>query len=134
MNPVQCACARCQAACASSTCLPTPDEARLLIARGYAGRLCSYRFHPDPARLAFIGPAARGDGGAEEVPHTRRGSCTFFERGTCLLHDRGFKPLEGRIALHSRPWLTVRALVCRTWQQGDFDKVRSMWRTALHQG
>jgi hypothetical protein len=126
--PVSCNCAQCQAMCNSSTCLPTPQEARELLRRGYAERLATYRFMPDPAQLAVLGPAPRGQEGAEDLPHTQAGPCTFFHNGLCELHDLRLKPLEGRLAHHSIPWQPVRMHLLSHWKGRQFDSVTTAWR------
>ncbi len=126
--PVSCDCAQCQAMCNSSTCLPTPQEARELVRRGYGPRLATYRFMPDPARLAVLGPAPRGQEGAQDLPHTQAGPCTFFQDGLCELHALRLKPLEGRLAHHSIPWQPVRLHLLSHWKGRQFDSVASAWR------
>ncbi len=114
--------------CNSSTCLPTPQEVRELLRRGYARRLATYRFMPDPTRLAVLGPAPRGQEGAEDLAHTQTGPCTFFHDGLCELHEPRLKPLEGRLAHHSIPWQPVRMHVLEHWKGRQFDSVVKTWR------
>ena len=113
MQPVTCACARCRAMCEFSTCLPTEAEAQQLIDAGYGDRLATYRW-PDSPR-AVTGPAPKGKEG-QTLATTMSGACTFrLPDGRCELHDLGLKPLEGRLALHNRPWQMVRTEVLRHW-------------------
>lgn len=130
MKPATCSCGDCRSMCEHSTCLPTPDEARALIRAGHGARLATYAFAPDPSKLRFVGPAVRGSEGGRGLAHTRGGACTFYADGKCSLHDAGLKPLEGRLALHDRPWLPVRMHVAATWKGRQFDSVLA----ALHRG
>ena len=122
MQPLVCACERCSAMCASSTCLPTPDEARALIRAGFADRLATYKFSPHDTALRFVGPAPAGQEGARDVPHNRV-ACTFHKDGLCELHHIRLKPLEGRLAHHDRPWLPIREHVAGTWKGRKFHSV-----------
>ena len=128
MTPLQCDCPKCAAMCANSTCLPTPEEARALIRAGYGSRLATYRFQPDPERWAFVGPAPKGQEGARDLPHTMAG-CTFFDGKHCELHDLGLKPLEGRLAHHTRPWQPIRLHMATHWKGKQFQSVLAMLET-----
>ncbi len=110
MTPLDCDCARCRQMCANSTCLCSPEDVRRLHEAGYGDRLARYTF---PAGQA-IGPQPVG--GGEQHSTTLGKACSMFspERG-CELHDKGLKPLEGRIAHHTRHWLPVRQAVLATW-------------------
>ena len=125
MTTMQCDCPKCAAMCANSTCLPTPSEARDLIRAGYGQRLATYRFWPDPKRMAFVGPAPRGQEGARNLMHTR-GGCTFFDGAHCELHSKGLKPLEGRLAHHTRPWEPIRLHMLTHWKGRQFQSVEAM--------
>lgn len=129
MTPITCACDRCRDACARSTCLPTPDEARALIRAGLGDRLATYEF--DGQR--FVGPAPKGQEGARGLWHTRHeGGCTFFDGRHCELHARGLKPLEGRLAHHDRPWLPVRLHVMAHWRGKQFESVdKALYRMSI---
>ena len=115
MTPIACNCPTCRRMCESSTCLPTPDEALALVARGLGHRLATFAFEPDPAKYRCVGPAPAGQEGARDLSHTRSGPCTFYRDGGCELHDSG-KPLEGRLAHHDRPWLPIRMQVLGEWK------------------
>lgn len=136
MSPITCACDKCASMCAHSTCLPTPDEARALIRAGHAGKLAVYRFNgPDDAH-AYIAPAIVGRE-SEVLPRTNLGPCVFFAGGLCELHDAGLKPLEGRLAHHTRDWKAVRIEVMKTWRGKRFASVcaqleRAQMRSAGH--
>lgn len=125
MTPITCSCPKCQAMCANSTCLPTPDEARALIRAGFAARLATYKFHPESDALSFIGPAPKGHEGARELTDTKRG-CTFYADGRCELHSIGLKPLEGRLAHHDRDWRPIRIGMAEHWRGQRFQSVVKM--------
>lgn len=114
--------------CAHSVCLPTPDEARNLIRKGYAARMAVYRFAPGDEH-AYVGPAVAGRA-HEELPRTNMGPCSFFSDGLCELHDLGLKPLEGRLACHDRDWRIVRLEVQRTWKGKSFQSVAAALKAA----
>ena len=124
MTEVVCDCERCASMCAHSTCLPTPDEARALIRAGFADRLATYQWLDAPGKR-FVGPAPRGQDGARDLPHTRTG-CTFFDGRHCELHSLGLKPLEGRVAHHTRHWYPIRLHVQAHWRGKQFESVRAM--------
>lgn len=123
LSPLVCACDQCRSMCAHSTCLPTPAEARELIRRGYGPRLATYAFGGVGSGREYVGPAPAGKEGARALLSTRQGACTFYREGLCELHAVSLKPLEGRIAHHSRHWLPVRAEVQATWRGRQFDSV-----------
>lgn len=125
MTPVACACSKCAAMCANSTCLPTPEEARALIRAGFGERLATYKFHPESDALSFVGPAPMGFEGARELADTRRG-CTFFDGAHCQLHALGLKPLEGRLAHHDRDWRPIRIGMAAHWRGRQFASVLKM--------
>ena len=109
----ECSCASCRAMCEQSTCMPTPGEARALIRAGHARRLA--RYEPRGSDVyAFVAPAPTGHEGAT-LRTTNSGCCTFLSAGRCELHEPGLKPLEGRLAMHDRPWPLVRKQVYFSW-------------------
>lgn len=117
--------------CANSTCMPTPSEARSLIRAGYAHRMATYRFLPDPERMAVVGPAPKGKEGARNLLMTRTGlNCSFFDGRHCELHDIGLKPMEGRLAHHTRPWQPIRLHTLAHWKGRQFQSVETMLERA----
>ncbi len=106
--------------CAHSTCLPTPDEAKKLIDAGYGDRLARYEWQGCGWAVPnAVGPAPKGKAG-KTLSTTQAGECTFrLEDGRCELHDKGLKPLEGRLARHDRPWQPIRIEVLRHWVGHD---------------
>lgn len=132
MTPIECDCPKCASLCAHSTCLPTPSEARDLIRAGYASRLATYKFTPSADLPAFVGPAPKGKEGARDLMHTREG-CTFFDGKHCELHVLGLKPLEGKLAHHTRPWEPIRFHVMQHWKGKQFYSVEAMLSKASNQ-
>ena len=123
-TPAECTCASCQAMCMESTCMPTPAEARALMRAGHALRLARYEPRGTDEH-AFVAPAPRGLEGAT-LRTTNSGRCTFLSAGRCELHGSGLKPMEGRLALHDRPWPLVRKQVYVTWSGRRYASVRAM--------
>jgi hypothetical protein len=116
--------------CQHATCLPTPEEARKLIAAGFADRLARYEWNTPAPRA--IGPAPAGLEG-KTLQTTNLGRCTFFKNDRCELHTLGLKPLEGRIAHHSRPWVAVRTEALRTWGGKRYQSVSAALDKAVSQ-
>lgn len=109
MKPITCACDMCRAMCAHSTCLCSPDDVKRIEAAGLGAHLTSYDI---PAgRAVGVAPVGGGSG----LTTTRGRPCSLFDGRDCALHEQGLKPLEGRLAHHSRHWLDVRKAVLATW-------------------
>jgi hypothetical protein len=117
--------------CAHSVCLPTPEEARILIKRGYGPRLATYQLCPDPTQLVFVGPAPKGKEGARALPDTGA-ACTFYTDGECELHDLGLKPLEGRLAHHDRDPAPIRIHMSTLWRGKTFNSVLAKLLSRAH--
>jgi hypothetical protein len=112
-----CSCHVCKAMCQQSPCFPTPEQVTELMKAGYTDRLAVgvYR-NIGEYDYPVIMPAKKPEGG-----------CTFLtEAGLCELHDKGLKPLEGRLASHdaidnglrlwiARKWLTPAAQYLLVW-------------------
>lgn len=116
MTPIACNCSACRSMCEHSVCIPTPDEARALI-RLDPRRMARYEF---PAG-SVVAPAIKGKSGT--LLSTREGPCTFYGEHGCELHDKGLKPLEGRLARHDRPWLPIRMEVMKHWRGKRYESV-----------
>lgn len=104
--------------CAHSTCLPTPDEARALIKAGFGDRLARYEFL-DGSRV--VGPAPVDHDGSVLSMTDRR--CAFFKDGLCELHALGLKPMEGRLAHHTRDFRPIRHAVLATWKGKRYESI-----------
>lgn len=118
MDTPSCDCQVCQGMCANSTCLPTPQEVRALIKAGHGNRLATYTW----GGKYYIAPAPKGREGDRGLVSTKIGACTFFDGKHCEIHGK-LKPLEGRLALHDRPWKPIRFHVMQTWRGKQFESV-----------
>ena len=129
MKPIQCRCPRCVAMCTKGACVPTPAEALALIKAGYASRLATYQPFIGSTEQAVVAPAVVGaEGGTRQRTD---GRCTFHSAdGKCELHATGLKPLEGRIAHHTRDWIAVRMHVNARWSDAKFNTVREELKNA----
>lgn len=93
ISPSECGCEKCKQMC-RTPCLGTPEDIERLAIAGYADRLC--------LSLWCVGKMA----GLTDKPLTivaprqePDGWCTFrLPDGRCELHDKGLKPLEGKLA------------------------------------
>lgn len=92
----------------SSPCFPTPEEAEKLVAAGYKDRLALTQWGDQPGKEYFLI--------APKINESTTG-CTFLTNdGLCILHDKGLKPLEGRLTHHSREYIGLREWMCRKWR------------------
>jgi len=92
-QPNECGCTKCQNMCKRASCLGTPSDILAIAEAGFADCLT-------PVTLAA--------GLKDNIPmvdlvimpdfEKEKGACTFFNDGKCELHDKGLKPLEGRLA------------------------------------
>ncbi len=115
---VSCSCVDCQGSCYVSPCIPSPEEVLNLMNLGYGKRL-SVGFYTDQVRNCiqiFIYPIAIPH------PHPLINPCNFLDQksGMCTLHDKGLKPLEGRIegchiGDHSKH-VQLRSDICELWR------------------
>ena len=86
-----CQCDICIGMC-KTPCLPTPQQAIKLMDLGMTRRLKIVNWM-DPNNCGRTVETIR--------PRVEAGRCTFLNDGRCTLHNRGLKPLEGKLALHS---------------------------------
>jgi hypothetical protein len=107
--------------CATSVCVPTPDEARSLIRRGFGKQLARYKFNPHNDDQSVIAPKTVGHD--EILDSTTVGGCVFHKDGLCELHELGLKPLEGRLAHHTREPTHIRLHVLRQWAGKRYQRV-----------
>lgn len=92
-RPCQCSCDKCKSLC-RTPCIGTPDDINALLGAGYGDRLATTLWGVGmvlgltsrPIRM--IQPAL-----------AENGWCTFRRPdGLCELHEKGLKPLEGKLA------------------------------------
>lgn len=116
-----CSCNQCKNMCLVSPCFPTPEETRTLIENGYEDRLSISTF-VDIRTLSFydiVAPKAIKHEiiiNGQAIPLNK---CNFLDsNGLCILHDKGLKPIEGRLAScknTEEKALQNRLDVCATW-------------------
>jgi hypothetical protein len=105
-----CSCKACKQMCKTSPCLGTPEDILNIIEAGYKKELAStlwcagLKFGQIP--LAMVQPFK-----------TKSGRCAFLDKDDlCKLHEKGLKPIEGKLATHkggAGDKLTF--VVARTW-------------------
>lgn len=95
----ECQCETCQGFC-HRPCWPTPAEAEALLAAGLADRLMLDWWEDDPPIYILCGALPGSEGQMAPTMPLSEHYCTFYRDGLCTLHDRGLKPLEGRISFH----------------------------------
>jgi len=122
MSPNGCTCRECVEMCRTYSCLPTPKEAKALIAAGYGNRMMlDTRRHPMENGLLILAllPAMKGHEGG--ISPMRLGPvCVFLEDDLCILHDLGLKPLEGRFCVHDTTSREMHEMMAR---------LRAQWAT-----
>lgn len=93
VTPCQCSCEKCKSLC-HTPCLGTPEDIEALIQKGYGDRLVFTSWG--------VGVLAGLTDKVIKMVQPRlepNGWCTFRrEDGLCELHDKGLKPLEGKLA------------------------------------
>lgn len=110
----ECHCQICMMMCINP-CWGTPEEMQKIIDAGYSNRL---RMHIEAHNDTLVYLI---------VPKDKGGWCTFFsDRGNCVLHKKGLKPLEGRVASckANHQGEKIRDYVAETWNnEAAKDKV-----------
>lgn len=114
-----CDCERCQLMCEVSPCIPTPEQIADLEKAGL-----KQFFKPtvwvdvegDFAMHEIIAPI----GVPQEIQGHPVHRCIFLNGGKCMLHARGLKPTEGKLANHDLPPGTdLRRFVCGKWKTDE---------------
>jgi hypothetical protein len=136
----------------------TPEEARIAVAAGYAGRMMLDWLEPDPAvgnaeRIWVLAPASEGHGGdkAPELPDFQsffaaaasswcKGRCVMLIDRRCSIHESGFKPLQCHLMngcdeahLNTPTDPASNYSVARLWDTALGREVVREWRVALPQ-
>jgi len=77
--------------------------------------------------ITVLAPSVRGHEGGNETDFVAQGECCFLRDGLCDLHDRGLKPLEGRVSLHDRNvGAEVRRELEKRWESREGHS--AVWR------
>jgi hypothetical protein len=97
---VQCNCSTCVSMCEQRPCWGTPKEIEAIVDAGFGDKLMQDYWEPDgthPAHVYMAQPAIVGYEGTR-APWSPHGTCAFLKNNLCTLHDKGLKPIEGRLA------------------------------------
>jgi hypothetical protein len=94
-----CTCGECVRHCARPGWW-TVSEAAMAVDAGYGGRMMLEM--PEDKSFGVLSPAFRGNEVAFALELYSSQGCTFLTDERCELHDTPFKPLECRVAHHSR--------------------------------
>lgn len=137
-----CACLECKDMCKRTPCWGTPSEVKKIIDAGLGSKLMlEYRENScvKLKQVDFLTPAVRGREGAQG-PTFALGPCTFLdESDRCTLHDKGLKPLEGRVAIHVmekdddeifpiKKGDSLRDHLARMWQTPEAQAIVAAWK------
>lgn len=100
--PSNCDCINCQNMCQAPCCMSVEDAEKLIDA-GYANRLMFDDLPSYPDGGDVLKPAMKGYEGKQSPWATRsEKGCTFWtSEKKCELHDKGLKPIQGKIAHHA---------------------------------
>ena len=126
-----CACEKCKNMCRERPCWPSPQEAQKLIDSGYSNRLM-YDYWVGDGRtgsdIGIISPAIVGYEG-KAAPSWSMGRCTFLTKDDlCELHDKGLKPIEGRVADHTGQLSGLHGEVAFLWNNGYGEGIVKKWK------
>lgn len=119
-----CTCDTCVEMCSNRPCWPTPAESKAIQDAGYSSRLMRDYWVSDSHfdhDVDMLVPAIVGyEGGT--APTWPTGQCTFLKDGKCELHDKGLKPLEGRVMDHLSTYedsQMVRLFIVNEWDKSN---------------
>lgn len=97
LTPVSCSCDTCVNMCKTAPCLGTRDDIIKIAKAGYGSRLFPTTVSA-PIVLQLFGKPIN------LIAPKFDKQCTFLtEDNKCELHDKGLKPTEGKLAIHSQP-------------------------------
>ena len=118
LSESSCTCKRCVLMCKTQPCLPTPDEARDLEAK-YPDRMVRLEMHyrvPPLKMWRKVEVCSPKIVGQDTRNERDQGRCVFLDgEDRCELHNRGEKPLEGRLANHDQPTGAAMFTVLSEW-------------------
>jgi hypothetical protein len=84
-----------------------------------------------PEEAEMLKPALKGEeGGLAPWRTSDDNGCTFWKDGLCELHDKGLKPLQGRLAYHGhskeqREWIAWE--IRKAWGGIEAREVLERW-------
>jgi len=132
-----CDCDRCKKMCEGNPCWPTPKEARMMINAGYGDRLMLDWWADggyDSDDILLLCPASEGYEGKMAPLIDRlsyfqeKGPCVLHDsHGRCMLHSTGFKPLEGRIAIHQGDHDGLHEAMAESWNNEEAQELAQSW-------
>ena len=135
---IECACKRCVSMCTHHPCIPTPEEAKLLMRAGKGELLVCNWFYDERREgdIRYLQPALVGYQGCQ-APFWVHGRCVFLSpEGLCQLHGTPMKPAEGRkVAHHGHPLSRkdvgrrIHEKVIRLWDSPRGRAVVQWWKT-----
>ncbi len=94
-EPIECSCNKCKKMCTVAPCIGTPLDMLAIAEAGYANRI-RYTSQGSWTKYGFpmyeiVMP--------EFLVEGNKTRCTFLtEEGLCELHEKGLKPIEGKLA------------------------------------
>lgn len=122
-----CTCEWCVSCCMKMPCWGTPDEIRNIINAGLGAALMVVETHHD-GDIQVLCPSSSGRNDYYNYWPVR-GKCVFVDDDNrCELHDRGLKPLEGRVTLHGKDHVGLHEYVRATWQTYEGYAVIAQWK------
>ena len=131
----ECKCDTCVGMCKTRPCWPTPSEAKAIMDAGLGHKMWMDYWaggFDKNSDTMIIGPAVKGKEGmpASFAPD---GECSFLtENGLCELHDKGLKPIEGRLAnCQNMTDDSVHEQVAQEWESEEGEKVASLWEEKI---
>lgn len=114
--PPSCVCETCTKMCEREPCWGTPEEIQRIIEAGYGDKLC-----PEPWDGINIIPMRKMEyyGVDSESDIRYQMSCIFLENQKCILHEKGLKPIEGKLAhcSSSKNPSDIREKLLSIWEQ-----------------
>jgi len=141
-----CSCDTCKSMC-DRPCWPAPSEAEALIEAGYGDKLMLDHWvgspQDNPAEeycgdTRILAPACKGYEG-RRAPFWPEGGCAFQnENNLCALHNKGLKPIEGRLAnCGSDGGKTPDDLhreVAKLWDNPEAQRLVTRWDDMVEEG
>ncbi|WP_428661856.1 hypothetical protein [Runella sp.] len=91
--PTECGCLECQKMCHTAPCLGTPFDMYLIQQEPEYKDKVALTMNMIAPRLG-LPPLVM----TAPIFDKQKGHCAFLENGKCVLHERGLKPIEGKLA------------------------------------